>query len=99
MEELSFKEFVKRDQYGVPKYNNFAFFFATYEIGEKYYRSKNCFKILQQKEQELEIRLTEVVSNMRAGWTDEFLLPLENDFYKAYKIMRPYVEKDSDLFS
>ncbi len=94
---LSFEEFILRDKYGFPRYNNFHLYFT----GWHYYINREHFKRFVSEHKAMAESLTKKVKSLAVeNWINpELLKPLDRELYEAYKIMHSYGVADHNLFS
>lgn len=96
---LTRKEFCSLDSLGMPRYLNFSGYFAIGPVAEVL-RQQRHYQRFAQKYPKLNERLcSKIQKRDTAQAIYEFLKPLEDDLYEAYKIMCTYGVSNNDLLS
>ena len=78
-----------------PVFDNFVIFFINGAMGDEF-RKHPSYITLQKQEPSLERRLRDGVSAI-PHLNNGTLAPYNHDLYRAYLIMRKYVDADSDI--
>ena len=95
---MTFEQFTKRNECGVPGYVNFFIHFANAPMSETYRRESHFQKFASEKA-DLAKKLQEGISARPKLWDRETLKPFEADMYEAYLTMYKYESSARKLLS
>jgi hypothetical protein len=103
-EILTFEEFSHRDEDEWPYYNNFFKYFDDDYLADDIYRIHDYYKKFESEHSSLATLLRDETKKRKESYksTMKFhnsLKDIENNLYKAYKIMRSYGVSDQELFA
>ena len=95
---MTFEQFTKRDDSGIPGYVNFFLHFANAPMSESYRREPHFQKFAAEKS-DLAKKLQEGISARPKLWDRETLRPFEEEMYEAYLTMYKYESSPRKLLS